>query len=943
MTISIPLDATTEGKLRADGHKVEYFLSICQPDTLLTAQVNGSPGRGATSISVDNGSGTTASIKEGMLLKTVTDYGDEYIRVVSVSLSGSSPNINGTIVVDPNSIPWGDNDDVFIYDDYVPTIIQPTFDPLTGIATKRGQTYSDQNTKPPPVAEAGPWHGAAGFLSGGSLVFSLSGAGTPMAEGAAIASYLWETAIGVVASPSSQNTTLTCNSAGQGWLSLTVTDNQSPAKTHRTNRRIWVHSSDPTSSDYPYVNFIMSAVQLSGLSARMTITVNGVADFDTFRDGALCVVWKREWFGDTEEHISLIEGGENIHFQGYILKDSISKDFQHGQVTFELGSIFDVARQLPLQALYLQAVSSPAFWFQYGPKMTLDRMLHWLVYWHSNLLEIGQFEFSGDTRYKKLYKWNETGLVNQVADLSAKFRCKAGVSKAGCVYIEKYPQLLDAAGRAAWPVVNDITEADYREAIQLRRRHRKEVSAFNLTGFNYDGVNVDTIIPYQALAPTKIRHNTGTNKQSVDGMVLDSQNDANLLAGRYLAIANNEIDEVVVRFAGNYAGVLDMFPQRWWTLTLASGDTPRGVELSSARLLPTSISIQSDQANGAQWVDVTFEVEAIGPDGITIPYPGAPECVPATGGNTELPAATEQVNDEAFPPLALTIFSSAHYAKLSDIIAGQDWQELDTTTVHHGTVDKWWHKKAGNYDPANIITWLAAAGHIYKKVGLTAAKVDLTPASGPADDWGDGAPSPGDIDWIQIESDPFLEDRLYVLARYQNAGRWRGWLAYTISDWSTTTYLKLYDGSPPGTSEVKPLWMAITGRYILVTTWEDDTVDQRLRLLVFDRDTPAFDSKYHLGDCTEAELDAFDKFAFPVATVEYDLNEPSAVAPWHIAGRIDSPTLTGLSASVYHVVKNIDGTWVSVEDSWGTDYCAGLKVGPLINESEREYAAARLP
>jgi hypothetical protein len=937
------LTAGQKAKLRADGHKVEYFLSICQPAALLTAQVNdGTITRGETAIIYDNGTSSDPTlIREGMTLKVATDGGDEFIRVVSITHSGSSPNITGTITVDANNIDWSDGDSLQIDDIYEPTIIQPTFDPSTGISTKRGATYTDQNEKQPPVAKAGPGYGMADFLSGGSKVFNLSGSGVPIAEGAAITTYLWETTIGTLGTPAASSTTLTVNSAGQGWVSLTVTDDQASPKTHRTNRRVFVHDPDPTNADYPYTDFEMSGPSMQGLSAKMTITVNGVADFSAFRDGVLCIIWKREWYGDTEEHISEIAGAENIHFQGYILKDSIQEDWQHGKVSFEIGTILDVAKQMPLQALYLQAVAAPAYWFQYEAKMSLDKMLHWLIYWHSSLFEVSQIEFSGDTRYKKLYKWNETGLVSQIADIASKFRCAVGCDKAGTIHIIKETQLLDAAARGAIEVESDITEADRREDIQLRRRHRKAVSAYNLIGFNYDGVNVDTINKYQSVAPTRTRHNTGSNKQSIDGVVVDDQSDTDELCGRFLAIANNTIDQIRIKFSGNYS-VLDLFPQRWWTLSL---ETPRELGLTDVNLLPRSINFQPDPVNGALLVDATFEMEAPGPDGITIDYPGVPDCPPGTGGTTEQPSDSteEQEEEKDFPPVALTVFQAAavNY-RLDDDAA---WTELTTDSgIEHGKFDPWWYVEANSFEPQFLNYGYVGAGLVKDVTGRDGTPVSTLPASDPPNTWSDGTPpTAAGSTFLARQYDHHAQGDEYMLVSAQSGGNWRGWLLKR-SSLGVDSYLPLYDGITLP-DQAKAIWMAVTCSHILVTVWQDLATD-KLKLLVFDKSPFAFDQEFDLGSTSLTELDNREKWAFPVATPDYSASSPDATAPFIVAGIMVDPAF--MAAGTYYCLE-YSGAWTEIkiydengeDEEMYTDWLGSLVAGPAANGGQREYWAFR--
>jgi hypothetical protein len=150
------LTATQKLKLRSDGHRSKFYLSVSQPRTLLTGLVNnGSIERGAVSIDFDGGSAAdTSLIQAGQTLTVTLADGKKYSTTV-VSFSGTASS--GTITVDANPIAWEDDAALVIYENWEPRTIPPTFDNGTGISKKRGQVWSDQTLPAgiPPVCRMG--------------------------------------------------------------------------------------------------------------------------------------------------------------------------------------------------------------------------------------------------------------------------------------------------------------------------------------------------------------------------------------------------------------------------------------------------------------------------------------------------------------------------------------------------------------------------------------------------------------------------------------------------------------------------------------------------------------------------------------------------------------------------------------------------------------------
>lgn len=901
-------------KLRADGHKSKFYLSVAGPVVVLTCLVNnGSIKRGATAIAVDGGTAADLSaVKAGMTLAVTTATGVQRVRIAAVSLTGSSPTITGTISVDTNAIVWGDNQAITVYSMFEPWAIMPTFNAATGVSKKRGATFSNQTRQPGPIAQAGPHR--PGFVENGTLAFSLSATNMVMTPGASISSHAWETTIGSLSASNVANPTLTIDTPGEGWLYYTSTD--SNGKTHTAIRHVWAHDLDPDSSDYPYTDFEVSGLSLSFNGGyRASIKVTGVADFNQFLDGALVCLWKETWYGATKTHISLNTEAEGQLFVGYIVKDSIVTDAEHGSVTFEVQSLTDISKTLAMQALSIHAEALVQYWFQMPTWMTMKHMLHWLLHWHSNLLELADWDITTNTKKKKLFTFNDGSLGSQAMDAASKLVAQIGCNKAGQMFVEEDVNFLSTSARAAMDTVMDITRTDWRGERTIVRRPFPQTSYVELKGYSFDGT---TITPHCSVAPTRIRGNRGSRK-SVDGMIVSNQADADFLAGRFYATDNNPIEEVRVSFAGDYS-VLDVFPQRWYTTTVASDDTLRGVTYTDIRMVPRTVSLQLDTKNGVCLVDAVFEAEAFGPDGIAVTCPNSGE-TPAADPPWPASPATASGG-------TLTALAAGQSVDYRDSNAS-DWTEWNDTPISHLAVDRYWKTKAGSVAPDQAIVWTGSGGAIRRETRTEVS--DRTPAEDPPDSWSDD-PAPGVefLSFVQVWSDPFVQSRLYALATWSNENFfYRAWLLRSEDEGASWEYIDLWDTSAP--DKLTALWLAGNATHLLVVTWEERSATGKLWLRRYDISDGSFVEATEIQECTYEELNDSTYLAYPVTVLDND-------DLWYLAGRMGNPL--GLAGGIYHIITSDDAgdTWTSYEAGWGTDLCSALYVDSPASGDRTHYA-----
>lgn len=950
------LDATQLSNLRTQQQAARLFLSVFKPTTLLTALINEpSATRGDRSLAYDGGSGSGfATIAQGQPLI----FNGRKVRIKAISGSQSS----GTITLAENAEDWADNAPITVEHDYPLFPILPAFDADTGVFTKdtgtaaSGETYTDQNSEPPPVCVVGA--GAfVGYYQGTNVVFNVDLTNSyAIADSETISSYAIAAApasgIAVSINSGTGVGTITCSAAGQWWVKFTVTD--SNGKSQFTYRRVMTGA--------PYRDFMVQ--NLSGDWERggwsFQVDIFGEAELSDFPDGAYCVLWYENKFGGSESYANIWDEGtayrgKNILSGGYIRQETDQDDYNLGvgQVSFRVETPEAVLDNLTeFGSLELEAVSSPDRWVEYASWLTIGRAIHHLLKWHSTAMEVLDiWGLVDNTDQMRFAVFTENSLYQRANNLAFNNGIAARLTsdRLGRLHLAQDSQLLGETDRGNLDTVFTLAAEDIGGQFQTVRQPERQVVQSAVNGYSFDGATSQALL---AIAPGTTPENSGTGRINRPGQVVADQADLNERAGRMHAVANADLEEWSATFAANYLGAFDIVPSLgFYEFGLDNASLKRGLSLNGQNLISRAVSVAFEYGDSGLFTGnilstVAFEFEVTGePAAQTDSYPGFPDCPPGAGKNSHIEddptASDETTGDSAFPPVVLMAFSSANYRLLETGAA--DWAQLSADTCLYGTIDKWWYLKANSYDPANLITWLAEAGAIKELAGNASPTVtSRTPSAAPANTWSDSpAPATGTLSYLQVESDAYTQDEFYVLAQFINgSSQYRGWVGKR-STGNTYTWLPLYDTGGSLPTQSRPIFMAVTCSHILVTVWQDLATD-KLKLLIFDKDPWAFNSEVDLGSTTLAELNARTYYAIPAGTPDYSATTPDATAPWYVAGRLNSPA--GLSG-VKHAIK-YDGAWAEVDlldtdgasETWNTDYGMAIQAGPDETEGRQLWA-----
>ncbi len=688
--------------LRADGHKVGVYLSVLAPDSILVARLNnGSAARGDRSIVYDGGSGSSAEharIQAGQPLWVGTAAG-LHDRGITRIKSFTGDETSGTLEVAENaSVGWTDDDYLTIKEEYPLFPKFPRFwiegsgdDQVNYWRKDYDTAYTDENEEPPPVAIMGPHR--AGFLSGGTVRFYLdSSESYAVAPAATIDGTSWTATGGgatTIDSAASAATHLDITAAGYYWVSCTVTD--SNAKTTKTRRCFFVHNATVGHADYPHVDIEITTFNgnwnRGGWNIALNVRDNG--SLTDIPDKTLIVLWQDATYGSTNQDIGgwKLNNADARHvlFAGYVRGDTVLRDWATSRVKFQVSSITGLMQKTPADGVFIGTLvgGQTGDWPEYL-NLTFTRALHHLFAYHSTLLDIADVYMPDNSLYR-LHDCEEfTGgtLYNQAANFIRNFSIYGGLcaNKAGQIHIERNINSINATDRNNIQAVSDIGETDRRDRPDLTILRQEEAKVFSVTtsGFSWDGTNK---IAYISNAPGTVKNDEGRGVRNLERQIFADQDVANSLAGRIMAIENNDIREVRVPFKGHYLGVLDIVPQEWWRMSLSSGDTERGITLSNRKMVPRTVTAKFDIANGTIKADAILEPEAAGVDGLTSDYPsGPPDTPPPDPPPPEPPPGTGDGN---------TVYVQVENAigrTLNFLDASPDWLNVPINTNKTGVI-----------------------------------------------------------------------------------------------------------------------------------------------------------------------------------------------------------------------------------------------------------------
>ena len=612
--------------LRDERHRTFEYLAVLQPGTVLACRLNGTPsGDPITQVNYDGVTeGAYTDVVANMTLWVGTSAGGRQKGTCRIR---KAPTSSILYVAEDSAIDWSDNDYLTVVENYELWIKYPRIiaDGSPVFYKDWDVSYSDQHSNWAPVAVLGPPD--CQFIEAGTGLATCKFVGDrsyPVAPGATLTGYSWSFPGGTPSTASTAGTeaaphTVTWDTPGRYWISLTVTD--SNGKTHTGRRPVFIFPETGEGAPYTQVKMPSRSGNINQHGHTASFEVHGDADQAQFPDRALVVYFTEDWYGNTKKSI----GGNfpyraHVRFVGYIQSETTVKDPQTSMVTFDAATIHALMDSREGFSSWIKTKGSASNWCE-ATNLTADRAALSLCRYNSTLLDITDVMISGDTLLIKSQEFAaKTSLLQQLQTLYDDLFAHVACDKQGRVYFEKDPQMRPVANRSSIPIIADLTHGDWRERINLPRPQEPKTSFINLGGVYYPGHPAE-VVAILSKAPGDAPAYMGTTRE-INGLILSGQSDGNVKAGLALAYDNNEFPAISMPMAGDW-DVFDIVPQEYVRLSLAADETKRGIVWTNQKLIPrqVTLTVEDTEQGRVHRVDIEVEKDSYGPAGVDGDYP----------------------------------------------------------------------------------------------------------------------------------------------------------------------------------------------------------------------------------------------------------------------------------------------------------------------------------
>jgi hypothetical protein len=611
--------AATSGELakfRSSGQHSKLYLAIEHPATVFTCRVNQSfdTTDSVTEITYDGGTGTYTDILPGMTLLVgsaagLDDYGQCRVRAAATD----------TIIYigETSEIAWTDNLYITVIDEFGFWAKHLTIDGNTP-RMDYDIEYSNQHDTCDPIPVMGP--DAVLWLTDASVNYTPD-ASDSWVINSTIASYLWACAdASATADVDTATPTITFDTAGEYRVSCTVTSADGASFTGY--RRVFVFELD----DPPTVQLENCAGEYDAGGWSFSISMYENITTSDIRDRAKAILFARDWYGGTEGSVGPVSDYENIICEGWIDGESIEWDADFGKVRFTVhGAQFWLSKIPGYPTGVKDTDSTPTGWLFFDG-LTVDAGLWHFLHWRSTATAIMDITLTGDDRLISATEAPAGSLWQQLQAIAYQtILAKPLVDRFGRLFVEIGTQYLPVADRSSIPAVQAITSVDWLgdDGIQFERRTVPDVSLLELSGVNYDGT---TATPMMSRAPGNVYRRYG-RIEALDRLLFADQTSCNEMAGLILANMNNPYPSILIPLAANQR-LFDITPNQYATLTIAAGDTPRGIVWTNQKIIPRRVTFEHDADSGLLITSIECEAETTGtgqPTGITVIPPQPPE------------------------------------------------------------------------------------------------------------------------------------------------------------------------------------------------------------------------------------------------------------------------------------------------------------------------------
>lgn len=602
--------ATNDEKtsFRTEGQRTELFLAIHSPATVYTARINQSftSWDDIDELTYDGGSGTLGDVLEGMTMYVGSSAGAFDKDMVRIR---KTPGASAFYIGETSDIEYADNDYLTVVDDFDLWARRPltklvAIDDTNVEVVKKidyDLAYTSQHANPAPFAVMGT-HTVL-WLTGATVDFEPNASGSWCIDGGAITDYLW-TAPGASATSGldTATPTITYDTAGTYRVGCTVT--AANGATATGYRYVFVYDDD----NPPVTQFTLERCigDWEDGGWRFEVKLYDQAALTEIRERALVVLFARDFYGGTEESIGPLAGYEHVIAVGRIDGESITWNPELGEVEFMVLGPAGQMGMLPVSPINLVHSSGAAAKWDQMQGLTVDKAVWHMLQWRSTASRVMDIvNLSGDTRLLGIANAGASSLWEQIKTIGeGNILAYPVCDRYGRFYLEIDSQMLETGDRAGIPVVQEIAKTDWREDILIDCRVRAEVDRLEVSGRKFNGSKE---IPLFSHAAGKVFKPYGRH-ETRDGLLFSSQADANTVTGLLIGWLNCRYPLISIPLASNQR-LVDICPRQYVTLSIAAGDTPRGLTWSEQKLVIRRVELQHEAESGALLTDLEGETE----------------------------------------------------------------------------------------------------------------------------------------------------------------------------------------------------------------------------------------------------------------------------------------------------------------------------------------------
>lgn len=605
--------------LRQRPHQANLFLSIYRPKTLMQAQVmSGTYNLGDIQINYMNvATGTYLNLYADQTVLIGTSAGSDDVGRLRMR------NATGTyITFAENAINWMQGMyltfiDVIDIQAIYPRIIQDPNNQDNVIFYKDYNIpYSNQNSIYGTFPNAGPHR--AGFISSGTFFFSATGTYNLLNESL---TYDWAFEGGTpTGSTALTPGNVRWNTPGHYKTRLRVTS--ASGAVDETYRYVSLYNRPSEGTNTPILQWELQNLSGSRSEGGYTASFKVYQDVGDVQPNAIVVLFSDNTYGSNRVNLGgNAVGNPSIVFVGYIISDSIKFNYQTSSVEFSVGSVSEMMKNAEGFSVSCESKASPSTWFELY-EMNIPRAMYHYLRWHSTVLKVTDFQYTGDNRLVQYFDSDRGSLYDAVDTFLREGMLGELVSdRQGKLWAEISSFGLENPF-SSLPNYLTLQKQDWMETPSINERRNSDMSFIELGGIAYYGVSSNRFSALLSNSPSvaPLYHGKSDRKE---GLILVSQAQLNQIAGNYLAYNNSQFPEIPMSLNGIYTN-LDIAPQERHFLVVSANDTVRNKSLQGLSYFVDSMDWKYSSTLQTLTPDIVLHQIATGTAGVTVEIPVTP-------------------------------------------------------------------------------------------------------------------------------------------------------------------------------------------------------------------------------------------------------------------------------------------------------------------------------